>query len=427
MKLKLQTIMLAFFAIAVFSSCVAHTHTTTTRVVHQPAPRTVTVNTWSHDISNNLDLRAVISVFATSRSLWEFEMRLNDPRLGISNLDLNRDGFVDYIRAVEVFDRRTPNTRIVVLQAVLGFNVFQDVATIVVEGRNSRNATMYIIGDPWLFGRNYIIAPMFHHPPVIFGSFWGPSHVVWRSPYHWGHFPPTFHNRPIVITNVYINNIYVNNVVNVNTRFNYRPTVRSQQSVNRMMNEVSRNDFSRTHPNESFTNRNTGVSNTRELQTRDQNAAATRQPATQQQQGTRQQATQQQPATRQPATQQQQQQTQQRQPATQQQQQQTQQRQPATQQQQQQGTRQEGAQQGTEQQQRQPTTQQQQQTQQRQPATQQQQQTQQRQQPAAQQQTQQRQQPAAQQQTTNRRTQAAQQQQTNTRQTNTETNQGNRR
>ena len=398
MKTKILVPAFAFIAFLVLSSCAAHTHTHTTTVVHHPpVPRSVTVHTWSNDISNNLDLRAVASIFATSRNLREFEMRLNDPRLGISNLDLNRDGFVDYLRAIEVFDRRTPNTRLVVIQAVLGFNVFQDVATIVVEGRNSRNAVIYVIGDPWLFGRNYVIAPVFHHPPVIFGSFWGPTHVVWHSPYHWGHFPPTFvSSRPIVITNVYITNIYVNNVINVNDRFNYRTSVRNQQTVTRMQNEVSRNDFARTNPNESFNNRNAGVTNTREMQVRDQNAAGTRQPAQQQPR----QGVQQQPAQQQPR------QGVQQQPA---------------QQQPRQGVQQQPAQQQPRQGvQQQPAQQQPRQGAQQQP----QQQTQPRQ--AAQQQQPQQQQPnnVRQTQTQQQNRQAAQPAQQNTRQTNTEANQG---
>ena len=440
--MKLFTPATALLAVIVLSSCVVHRSAppprTTHVVVHQPQPmpRTVTVNAWSNDISNNLDLRAVASVFATSRNLREFEMRLNDPRLGISNLDLTGNGFVDYLRAVEVFDRRQPNTRIVVIQAVLGFNMFQDVATIVVEGRNSRNAVMYVIGDPWLFGRNYIIMPVFHQPPVIFGSFWGPGHVVWVSPYTWGHFPPVWvHNRPVVITNVYINNIHVNNVVNVNTRFNYRTTVSNQQTVNRMQNTVSRDDFARNNPNQSFNHRQTGVSNTREMQVRDENAANVRQKQTQQQPGNVRQ-----PATQQPTdTRQQQQPGNVRQPATQQptdarqQQQPGNVRQPATQQptdtrQQQQpaNVRQTQTQQQPTDNVRQPATQQQQQPAnvRQQPTTQpQQQQNNVRQTQTQQQQQQQTRQAAPQQQQPANNRQATQQPQQNTRQTNTDANQ----
>jgi hypothetical protein len=265
MKKRIIVSAFAFFSLLLMSSCVIQT------AVRNPVPaRTVTVETWSDEISYNLDLRAVATVFADSRNLEEFEYYLNDYRRGISNLDLNRDGQVDYLRVVELYER---DIRLVVIQAVLGYNLFQDVATITVEGRDSRTARVQIIGDPFIYGRNYIMEPVFYRPPVIYASFWAPSYVVWRSPYYWGYFPPAFSSRRPVVTNVYINNIYVNNVVNVNNRYNYQSSVRNPQTVNRMHNSVRRNDFARNNPNQSFNNRNANVSNTRDMQARETNVA----------------------------------------------------------------------------------------------------------------------------------------------------------
>ena len=55
-----------------------------------------TVNATSSEISDNLDLRAIASIFGDSRDLEDFENRLNDPKTQISNLDLNNDNQVDY-------------------------------------------------------------------------------------------------------------------------------------------------------------------------------------------------------------------------------------------------------------------------------------------------------------------------------------------
>jgi hypothetical protein len=41
-------------------------------------------------------LRAVTDIFWGPRNLQDFERRLNDPELQISNLDLNYDNEVDY-------------------------------------------------------------------------------------------------------------------------------------------------------------------------------------------------------------------------------------------------------------------------------------------------------------------------------------------
>jgi len=50
-----------------------------------------TVNAMSSDISDNLDLKAVASIFGESKDLADFEQRLNNPKAQISNLDLNND------------------------------------------------------------------------------------------------------------------------------------------------------------------------------------------------------------------------------------------------------------------------------------------------------------------------------------------------
>ena len=55
----------------------------------------VTAN--NSEISDNLDLRAVASIFGDSADLNDFERRLNDPKAHISNLDLNGDNKVDYL------------------------------------------------------------------------------------------------------------------------------------------------------------------------------------------------------------------------------------------------------------------------------------------------------------------------------------------
>ena len=78
---------------------------------------TAVVTANNADISDNLDLQAVASIFGDSRDLEDFEQRLNDPSLQLSNLDLNGDGYVDYLRVIEVADG---SKRIVVIQSVIG-------------------------------------------------------------------------------------------------------------------------------------------------------------------------------------------------------------------------------------------------------------------------------------------------------------------
>src|ERR1035437_10779909 len=78
------------------------------------AQKRITVQAQNDDISNNLDLKAVSTAFGESKNLEEFEQKLNDYDSGISNLDLNNDGQVDYLRVIE---KNENDTHVVVIQA----------------------------------------------------------------------------------------------------------------------------------------------------------------------------------------------------------------------------------------------------------------------------------------------------------------------
>jgi cystathionine beta-lyase family protein involved in aluminum resistance len=48
---------------------------------------------------------------------------LNDPELQISNLDLNNDNEVDYLRVIETVENRT---HVIIIQSILDNDVYQD-------------------------------------------------------------------------------------------------------------------------------------------------------------------------------------------------------------------------------------------------------------------------------------------------------------
>ena len=175
------------------------------------AQRTVTTTrALSEDISDNLDLDAVASIFGDSENLEDFEQRLNDPDNRISNLDLNEDGYTDYLRVVE---NSSDQNSLVVVQAVLDEDVYQDVATIEIEKTNNGNPRIQIVGDSYIYGSNYIIEPVFVHRPVIFSFFWSPRYVAYQSPYYWNSYPEWYsYCRPYSSYRYQRNvNLYVNN------------------------------------------------------------------------------------------------------------------------------------------------------------------------------------------------------------------------
>jgi len=239
-----------------------------------------TVNAKNSDISDNLDLRAVASIFGDSENLEDFERRLNDPKNQISNLDLNNDRQVDYLRVIESVER---NTHLIILQAVLERDVFQDVATIEVERGSNNNVQVQVVGDVYMYGSNYIYEPVYVTRPVIFGVFWGASYRPYYSPYYWNYYPGYYYGWAPYPVYRYRNNVHVH-IHEYNT-YNYVNVRRSDRAV--AMHSTRRaNGYERQHPNESFTRRNNNVTNRYELD-RTRNTGGTRNDTTRSNNGTR--------------------------------------------------------------------------------------------------------------------------------------------
>lgn len=105
---------------------------------------------------DNLDLRAVLTIFKQSSNIEEFERKLNAADSKVNNLDLNNDQQVDYLRVV---DHAKDNFHSIVIQTPVSKSETQDVAVIEVEKSGDQVAHIQIIGDETLYGRDYIIEP----------------------------------------------------------------------------------------------------------------------------------------------------------------------------------------------------------------------------------------------------------------------------
>lgn len=223
------------------------------------AQKTITVNASNADISDNLDLEAVAYLFGEAKNLEEFEQTINDPKKRISNLDLNRDGYVDYLRVIETSD---DGVYVIIIQAVLGEDIFQDVATIDVDTRDRNNVRIQVVGNEYIYGVNYIFEPVYMHRPYICDFFWYPHHTVWYSPYYWGYYPVHYHYRKPHRIHVYHNHVH-SHYRHLDCR--YVPT----RTVNvHVHHDYHRNDFEKKHPEQAFNRRNSDVENRRELVTR---------------------------------------------------------------------------------------------------------------------------------------------------------------
>lgn len=222
-----------------------HTVVTTTRAIAA-----------SDDISLYLDLQAVAAAFAQSSSVQEFERILNNASYMLSNLDLNRDGYVDYLRVLETVEGRA---HVFLIQAVLAHNIYQDVATVVAEVSGIGNAHVQVIGAEYLYGPRFIIQPTFIATPAIFAHLIKPSYKPWSSPWYWEHFP-TYYKRPVpvylthyqaYVTTFMTNHRYCHEVVYVN-EIHY-------PDYDRVSRPVQRRDYEAQHPESSFKERTADI------------------------------------------------------------------------------------------------------------------------------------------------------------------------
>ena len=226
------------------------------------ADETVTVTATSSDISENLDLKTVATLFGQAKDLEQFEQLLNNPDSAFSNLDLNGDGEVDYLRVIETADN---NRHLVVIQAVLAKDIYQDVASIFVEKDEKDQITVQVVGDEYIYGENYIIEPVYIYRPVIYDWFWGPSWVCWHSPYYWGYYPHWWHPYHCIDPFLYWDHCYWHHyhhpICSYRTVHHHHPHYRP------MHDRVRRNDFAQRHPDRSFVTRNASrnMQNARQL------------------------------------------------------------------------------------------------------------------------------------------------------------------
>lgn len=220
------------------------------------------VNAMNTEISDNLDLRAVASIFGDSRDLQDFERRLNDPELQISNLDLNNDNEVDYLRVIETVENRT---HLIIIQSVLDDDFYQDVATIDVEKDRNNKIHVQVVGDVFMYGENYIYEPEYYITPSIYASFWLPNYRPYYSTWNWEYYPSYYYAwNPFPVFR-YRNNVNIS--LNINNNYNYVNNRRSNRAVV-LYNSRRSNGFERQNPNYSFARRNVNVTNRYELDQR---------------------------------------------------------------------------------------------------------------------------------------------------------------
>ena len=176
---------------------------------------------------DNLDLYAVLTLFQKSKTIEAFEKSLNDEQTKINNLDLNLDKKVDFIK---VTTTKKDSAFTFILQVDVTKTETQDVAVILVNKENGK-VTIQAVGDPELYGKDYVIEPkgqssitsnpgyagpdpvtvtveaapttvVVQQAPIV-QYVYSPAYVPYYPPYYYGYYPGWFAFSAVVTWGIY--------------------------------------------------------------------------------------------------------------------------------------------------------------------------------------------------------------------------------
>jgi hypothetical protein len=178
---------------------------------------------------DNLDLYAVLDLFQKSKTIEAFEKSLNEQKTGINNLDLNLDKKIDFIKVVT---RKDGDSYAFTLRVDVSKTDSQDVAVILVNRDKNKKVTIQCVGDPDLYGKDYVIEPkgqssvtanpgyqgkdpvtqdvpasaqttvVVQQAPIV-QYVYSPAYVPYYPPYYYGFYPPFFAFATTVAIGIY--------------------------------------------------------------------------------------------------------------------------------------------------------------------------------------------------------------------------------
>lgn len=155
----------------------------------------------------NFDLKRVGPIIRKAKSAEEFEYYLNQPD-GINNLDLNGDGYADYI-SVEEFPYSNDYERGLSMYTNFGPNDIQELGTVVFYRDEPRHpgARILLTGDQHLYGDNVYYETNWLDQTIGLVTSLFTDHHVYRSPYYYDYYPPNYVTYQVVETPVYVTRV----------------------------------------------------------------------------------------------------------------------------------------------------------------------------------------------------------------------------
>ncbi len=190
----------------------------------------------------NLDLRAVGELLERAETAEEFEYLLNNE--GVNNLDLNGDGYVDYISVAE-YDDRDDNQRGFTLFNRFGANEIQEIASIIFnrDRQDAPGARVLLTGNEQIYGDNYNYETNWLDKSVAIADWvFGNRNERYESPYYDDNYPEDYETYDVVETPVYRTRMteYYSEPVFIQT---YEPTVRNIKIKSSYKNKSIKNIY----------------------------------------------------------------------------------------------------------------------------------------------------------------------------------------
>lgn len=206
--MKFFKLSLITFAAAAFLTGCSSSRIDETGSLH-PNPSTIVEKEYISDENNdlareNLDLRAVGHLLEKSKNAEEFERLLNSND-GVNNLDLNGDGYADYISVAE-YENNDDNQRGFTLFDKFGSEEIQEIARIIFDRDrlDASGARVLLTGNEQLYGDDYHYETNWQDKiPAIVSSLFGKRASNYQSPYYYDNYPDNYQTYRVVETPVY--------------------------------------------------------------------------------------------------------------------------------------------------------------------------------------------------------------------------------
>jgi hypothetical protein len=230
MKTKLLQLALLFFTTA----CIAQ----------------VQYSNWnSNGYQNDIDLQTVVAAFNSSKNISDFERSLNELNYQEFQLDLNQDNQIDFLRVVE---NGNQYNRYILIQAIVGYNSFQDVATIEIQKNRFNNRLAINAINNLNPSRVYQSEVNYYNTRPIYASFWTPNYRFYISASLWRNYPRYYRCEPYRNDRTAYNYSYYGN----NNNYGYCKKEREERFERRYRNEEKYEERHEEKYNNVYSHRN---------------------------------------------------------------------------------------------------------------------------------------------------------------------------